>query len=591
MTALLRQLLELHTWRAFDVSNDGRVLAGHDGSGSVQLAELKDGVVRALTALPGSCSGRYLGPDTVVVQHDEGGDENWQLSLLDLDRDMPAGLADLRPLVRAPGVMNTLLDVLPTRVIYSTNRRNRVDFDVVVHDVETGAETLVWDGGGMTSEVTVSDTGRVAVCVVSDVAMSAWVLLVEPDGSRRELTPRDEPGRHEGLAWLPDGRLAVTTDRGRDTTAVVYLDVDADSREIAAEDDVYDVTGWPSPDGTRLLVETSADGQSRLSLRSSTGVTEVELPSAGVCSFPMPAPRWAPDSESAVLSFSAPGVPADILLLDGSDGALRQVADSTEALDGLTLVEPQSVHIPTGDGEQVPCFVYRPASPTGSAVVIIHGGPEGQSTRTFNPIVQALVGEGHTVLVPNVRGSTGYGRRWYSLDDGPLRLDSVEDLAALHDFLPSIDVDPTRAALWGGSYGGYMVLAGLAFQPYRWAAGVDIVGISSLVTFLENTSPYRRAAREREYGWLATDRAMLEAASPLSRIDDIRAPVLAIHGANDPRVPLSEAQQLKASLTERGVPCELLVYDDEGHGLAKRPNRLDAYPKALAFLAEHLSAL
>lgn len=589
MTALLRRLLELHTWRAFDVSSDGRVLAGHDGSGSVQLVEVTNGDVRALTALPGACSGRYLGPDTIVVQHDEGGDENWQLSLLDLDRDAPAGLADLRPLVRAPGVMNTLLDVLPDRVVYSTNRRNRVDFDVVVHDVATGEETVVWDGGGMTSEVTVSDAGRAAVSVVSDVAMSAWVLLVEPDGSRRDLTPRAEPGRHEGLAWLPDGRLAVTTDRDRDTTAVIYLDVDTGDREIVAEDAAYDVTGWPSPDGVRLLVETSVDGQSQLPIRSASGVTRVELPGAGVCSFPMPAPRWAPDSGFAVLSFSAPGVPADILLLDAAAGALSQVADSTQALAGLQLVEPDSTRVPTGDGERVPCFVYRPTSPTGSAVLIIHGGPEGQSTRTFNPIVQALVGEGHTVLVPNVRGSTGYGRRWYSLDDGPLRLNSVEDLAALHDFLPTIGVDPTRAALWGGSYGGYMVLAGLAFQPERWAAGVDIVGISSLVTFLENTSPYRRAAREREYGWLATDRAMLEAASPLSRIDDIRAPVLAIHGANDPRVPLSEAQQLQASLTERGVPCDLLVYDDEGHGLAKRPNRLDAYPKALAFLAEHLS--
>jgi dipeptidyl aminopeptidase/acylaminoacyl peptidase len=134
-----------------------------------------------------------------------------------------------------------------------------------------------------------------------------------------------------------------------------------------------------------------------------------------------------------------------------------------------------------------------------------------------------------------------------------------------------------------------MVLAGLAFQPGRWAAGVDIVGISSLVTFLENTSAYRRAYREREYGTLARDREFLHAASPLTRIDEVRAPLFIIHGANDPRVPLSEAQQIHAALTGRGQECELLVYGDEGHGLAKRGNRADAMPKALAFLARHLA--
>ena len=199
-----------------------------------------------------------------------------------------------------------------------------------------------------------------------------------------------------------------------------------------------------------------------------------------------------------------------------------------------------------------------------------------------------MAANGHTVVVPNVRGSTGYGKRWYTADDVRRRLDSVADLAALHGWLPDVGLDPARAALWGGSYGGYMVLAGLAFQPELWAAGVDIVGISSLVTFLQNTSPYRRAAREREYGSLDADEQFLREASPLSRVDAIRAPLFVIHGANDPRVPLTEAEQLVAAVSGNGVPCELLVYPDEGHGLAKRANRLDAYPKALAFLLRHL---
>jgi dipeptidyl aminopeptidase/acylaminoacyl peptidase len=307
----------------------------------------------------------------------------------------------------------------------------------------------------------------------------------------------------------------------------------------------------------------------------------------------MTPPTWSPDSSQVVLSYSSPTVPGDVLRVDVESGAVTTVASSTGPLEGESLVEPASHLVPASDGEQIPCFVYQGAQAqdpqlVGSAVIFVHGGPEGQSVRSFSPLVQALAAAGHTVLVPNVRGSDGYGKRWVSLDDVRLRLDSVADLAALHAYLPKLGVDQDRAALYGGSYGGYMVLAGVAFQPELWAAGVDIVGMSSLVTFLENTSPYRRAIREREYGSLERDREFLEKASPLGRIDDIRAPLFVIHGANDPRVPLSEAEQLVAALTANDVECELLVYRDEGHGLARRKNKLDAYPKAIDFLAKHL---
>jgi dipeptidyl aminopeptidase/acylaminoacyl peptidase len=187
-----------------------------------------------------------------------------------------------------------------------------------------------------------------------------------------------------------------------------------------------------------------------------------------------------------------------------------------------------------------------------------------------------------------VRGSTGYGKRYASLDDTTKRLDSVRDLRSVHEALDSLGFDPARAVLWGGSYGGYMTLAGLAFQPELWAAGVDIVGVSNLATFLENTSEYRRAHREREYGSLANDRDFLIEASPLTHVDAIRAPLFVIHGRNDPRVPVGEAEQLVASLGRRGVRHELLIYDDEGHGLARLANQLDAYPRAIQFLDEVL---
>jgi dipeptidyl aminopeptidase/acylaminoacyl peptidase len=190
-----------------------------------------------------------------------------------------------------------------------------------------------------------------------------------------------------------------------------------------------------------------------------------------------------------------------------------------------------------------------------------------------------------------VRGSTGYGKRYEHLDDIERRLDSVRDLEALHAWLSSrAEIDASRAVVYGRSYGGYMVLAALAFQPQLWAAGIEGVGISSLVTFLENTSPYRRAAREREYGSLARDRDFLLQASPMTHIDAIRAPLFIEHGRNDPRVPVSESEHIAAVLREKGVECELLIFEDEGHAVEKLPNRVEMFERMVAFLRRVLVA-
>ncbi|WP_328303169.1 alpha/beta fold hydrolase [Actinomycetospora sp. NBC_00405] len=598
-TDLLHRLLEATTWRAFDVDAQGRILAGHDASGTVQLVELRpDGERVALTALPGACHGRYLpGTRRVVVSHDAGGDERAQLSLLDPDAvTEPVGEDGLVPLVHDPAYIHGLVEVLPTgEVVYTTNRRNGVDFDLVVRRVGDGTETVLYDGGGMVGGAAVSHDGtRALMTRPGRPALSSQVLLLAGD-TTTELTDAGEHARYLGPQWLPQGESAViTTDSGRDHLGVARLDVRSGELTWLVTDDEHDVTARLSPDGETLLVVTDDDGTSRLAVHDVDGTFRhaVGLPAelrGGVADF-LAVPRWSPDGTGLAITWTDPATPADVLLVDAARGRSGVVASSREPLADLDLVAPTSHGVPTPDGETVPCFVYTPTQPSGSSVTIVHGGPEGQSVRAFSPIVQALVGAGHTVLVPNVRGSVGYGKRWYSLDDVELRLDSVADLAALHAYLPRLGLDPARAALWGGSYGGYMVLAGLAFQPELWAAGVDIVGISSLVTFLENTSPYRRAHREREYGSLERDRAFLERASPLTRIGDVRAPLFVIHGANDPRVPLSEAEQVAAAVRANGVEVEMVVYDDEGHGLAKRANRLDAYPRAVAFLGRALTS-
>jgi len=604
----LVQLLDVRYYLARDIDADGRVLATGDDTGSAQLIELGPaGSITPLTALPGPCWGRYLpGQRAVLVSHDDGGNELHQLSVLRLPRPdgQPANLTGLEPLVRDPRFMHTLADVRDGRLCYLTNRRNGVDFDPVIRDLETGAERALELGSRRYAEAVLSPDGRwLAVTVSSPVTANAeHVALVDltvPAGQERlaDVTPADAPAMNRSLCFSPGSdALYFSSNNDREFTGVVRYDLATSKRSWLVGQDGFDLTGWLSPDGAMLLVDRNDDGFSELALHdAATG--------AHLCDLPMPAsgtlaavPVWAPDSAAVAASLTGSDLPSDVLLLDAGAAPVppRLLTRSRSGLRGERTASPEPHRIPAPDGSQIPCLVYRPTgeagSLAGSSVLHVHGGPEGQAMAGFSTYVQALAAAGHTVLVPNVRGSTGYGKSWYSADDGHRRLDSVADLAAIHAYLPKLDLDPARSALWGGSYGGYMVLAGLAFQPALWAAGVDIVGIASLVTFLENTSAYRRAYREREYGTLARDRQFLASVSPLTRVNDIVAPLFIIHGANDPRVPLSEAEQIHAAMTSRGLECELRVYPDEGHGLAKRASRLDAVPAALAFLARHLAA-
>ena len=207
----------------------------------------------------------------------------------------------------------------------------------------------------------------------------------------------------------------------------------------------------------------------------------------------------------------------------------------------------------------------------------------------FSPMLQYLVGEGLTIVAPNVRGSTGYGKTYHHLDDVEKRLDSVHDAACLAEHLVQAGIAPKgKIAVMGASYGGYMTLSCVTRYPDLWAAGVDTVGMSNLETFLENTADYRRAHRESEYGSLANHRQILREVSPIHKVDQITAALMVVHGANDPRVPVGEAEQIVKSLRDRNVPVEYLCYPDEGHGLSKRKNQFDCYPKVAAFLKKHL---
>jgi dipeptidyl aminopeptidase/acylaminoacyl peptidase len=240
-------------------------------------------------------------------------------------------------------------------------------------------------------------------------------------------------------------------------------------------------------------------------------------------------------------------------------------------------------------------FVRRPercASRPCPVIVHFHGGPEGQSQPGFSPIAQLFLDQGFVLVEPNVRGSDGYGKSWLHADDGPGRLKIITDIEDAARHVRSAFAEEgrvPRVGIYGGSYGGYSALVGMTLFAGAYDAGVSIVGISNLLTFLENTAPYRRVLRISEYGDPVKDRAMLLKLSPVTYLERIRSPLLLIQGATDPRVPVGEAVQIQAALEARRIPSELIIFPDEGHGARKRQNQVLMFGHALAFFKKHLA--
>ncbi|HWD85121.1 MAG TPA: S9 family peptidase [Solirubrobacteraceae bacterium] len=585
-----------------------RLLALSDMSGTVQLYELVSDELIQLTSLPEPvASARYVpGARQGVLAIDTGGDERHQLYLIDLEDAAGTtitGFDRLQALTAEPQFGHQFAGISPDgrTLAYLSNRANGVDFDLWLCDLESRRHRLLYASGSYCHPASGFSPGGRFVSVLRPGPRPLDVDLVVVDVASGEahmpLAHPDEAATIGAPAWLSDSVLYASSNVGRDFAAVVRHDLHTGrTAAVPGTGEAHDAE-VVSAGGEAIIVIENRDGASvmwRYDTAADVRGADIPSPEVGVThAWFLDPPIASRDGLRLHYTLSTPRLAGDIYVHDLDRDSTRRLTRSPADFAPKDLASPELHEIESFDGERIPVFVFRPAAARGGrlpVVVDVHGGPEAQALRFFDSRVQALVGAGFAVVVPNVRGSTGYGKRYASLDDTTRRLDSVRDLRAIHEALEGLDLDPARAALWGGSYGGYMTLAGLAFQPDLWAAGVDIVGISNLVTFLENTSAYRRTLRELEYGSLATDRDFLVEASSMTHADAIRAPLFVIHGRNDPRVPVSEAEQLAAGLLERGVRCELLIYEDEGHGLARLANQLDAYPRAIDFLSDILRA-
>ena len=490
---------------------------------------------------------------------------------------------------------------------YSSTARNGSDRDIVLHDMRTGQGRVLMQEGGSWSPMDFSpDGGRLLVSRYVS-ANESYPGEVDIASGRLTLFPVDGGKAAFGdFRYAPDGRgVYYVSDEPVGGAAVEFQTlrhhVPGQGAPVQLSDVPWDVDAFEvSPDGRHLAYVTNEDGIHRLrllSLPSHRAVALPELPVGLIGGL-----EFAPDGKRLAITLNTATSPSDAYVLDLGKAALeRWTRSEVGGLDTDGFTAPTLVRYPTfdqvdGQPRTIPAFYYRPATPAPAGgwpvVISIHGGPESQARPGFNASTQFLLRElGVAVLVPNVRGSSGYGKTYLGLDNADKREDSVKDIGALLDWIATQpELDASRVGVTGGSYGGYMVLASLMHYSDRIRAGIDIVGISDFATFLTNTEEYRRDLRRAEYGDERDPamQAVFERISPLKNAHRIKAPLFVAQGRNDPRVPYTEAEQIVTAVRANDQPVWFLMFNDEGHGFRKKSNSDYFGAASILFWQQHL---
>jgi dipeptidyl aminopeptidase/acylaminoacyl peptidase len=606
--ARLQQYLETRSATVQEMSDDGRAMlltTRFADTAQLHLVSMPMGARRQLTFSSEPVYGAAFYPNdehSVLVHEDVGGSENYQLYRLDLRTGRRALVTDGRS-----RNIEFLFSRDGARLLYVSNARNGRDMDIWTSDGTGPGELFLERSGDWHLVDLTRDGSRLLLSEFVSITDTRLYLVDVATRAVTRISPEDRVGADRAAAFSADGRtLYVVSDRATEF---------AELYEVSLTDVAHlsDVSTWRpltraipwnveevalSHDGRALAFAVNVDGISELRVLDtrSRRVTPITGLPRGV----MTGLRFAREAPVVAFSISASGLSGDAFTYDLRT---RRVARWTQSemggLDPAGFVEPELVHFTSFDGRSIPAFYYRPRRPAGASgrvpvVINIHGGPEAQARPWFAPLTQYLANEaGIAVLTPNVRGSDGYGKSYLALDDGRLREDSVRDIGALLDWIGTQpELDGSRVAVFGGSYGGYMVLASLVHFGERLRAGVDIVGIANFVTFLENTAPYRRDLRRVEYGDESDPemRTFLAGISPVTHVDRIQSALFVAHGANDPRVPAAEAEQIVSAVRGSGHDVWYMLARNEGHGFLRKSNRDRFTELSAMFLERHLAA-
>jgi len=541
----------------------------------------------------------------VVFAVNEAGAENFQFYLLDRATGRSRRFTDGKSRNMAPRWSRD-----GKLLAWVSNARNGRDFDLYVADpAKPGSERRLAELQGSWSALDWSPDNRRILLLEEISANETYLHWADvTTGEVKTITPRltdkkAETVSYQGGRWAGDGRsIFTTTDRDSEFLRLVRLGLDNSIQAEISRDIPWDVEDLDvSEDGTLLAFLTNEDGFSKLHLvdtKTGAALPSPELPPGVGTNL-----EFRPGSHEVGFAVSWARSPSDVYSYDAESRKLeRWTASEVGGLNPEAFVVPELVRYPTfdevapGKRRTIPAFVYRPAADRFKGrrpvFIDIHGGPEAQAQPNFLGSLNYLVNEmGVALLVPNVRGSSGYGKTYLRLDDWKKREDSVKDIGALLDWIKTQpDLDASRVMVNGGSYGGYMVLAALVHYGDRIRCAYDTVGISNFVTFLQNTSEYRRDQRRVEYGdeRIADMRTFLETISPARHSGKINRPLLVAQGANDPRVPLSESDQIVAAVEKNGAPVWYVVGKDEGHGFQKKVNTDYMRIVMVEFMRQHL---
>jgi dipeptidyl aminopeptidase/acylaminoacyl peptidase len=590
LQARLKQYLNARGAALRDVSPDGKqvlIATRFAETNQLHLVDHPMGDRQQLTFLEEPIGEAAFAPDNpqlIYYLSDVGGGEFYQLYRLDRKSGRSTLLTDgksrhERFLVSPDG----------KRLAYSGTGRNGKDTDVYVADAGAPekARMLVQAEGTYIPSDFSHDGARLLVTHERHVSDSDLWLVETASGDKRMLTPDPKNQGKAGVRrsrFSPDGKsVYLVTDRYSDFAELYRIDLAKPeaapapiSRGVPWDVETFDV----SPDGRTVAFSVNEAGTSKLYLYDAAKKKResVALPAGLVGDL-----RFGlRSSDTLTLTLSTPRSPSDVWQLPLKTKK-RQLVQWTRSevggLDTSRFPMPELVRYPSTDGLTVSAFLYRPEKREGKVPVVIiwHGGPEGQFRPAFSAFAALLTTElGVALLAPNVRGSDGYGKKFLALDDGVKREASLADIGATLDWIAAQpDLDPARVGVYGGSYGGYMTLASAAFFPARIRAACDVVGISSLPTFLEHTQAYRRDLRRAEYGDERVPEvlAVQKRISPLYSVDKIQAAMFVQQGKNDPRVPQSEAEQIVTALRKRGKDAWYLLALNEGHGFQKKENR------------------
>jgi len=552
-----------------------------------------------LTFFPDSVGGALYQPRQgkyLVFAKGSGGNERYQTYRYDFATGKVTLLTDGKSR-NSLGLWSNAGD----QVVYSSTRRNGADTDLYLMDpADAKSSRLLLEvkgGGWFPLDWSPDDRQILLFEYVSSNESYLW-LLDSRSGAKTLITPRNVSekiayGRGE---FSKDGKgLYVTTDKDSEIDRLAYLDLTTKKHTFLTDQIKWDIEAFElSPDGKTIAFVANEEGVGTLRLLDTA--TGKEKPAPKLPAGSASGIKWHKNSKDLGFVLVSARSPADAYSLDVESGKVDRWTESeTGGLTSSTFVEPELVRWKTFDDRTISGFLYKPPMKfTGKRPVIIniHGGPESQFRPTFLGRNNYFVNElGVAMLFPNVRGSSGYGKTFLTLDNGFQREDTYKDIGALLDWIKTRDdLDASRIMVTGGSYGGHMTLAIAWYYPDRIRCAVDIVGISNFVTFLENTESYRRDLRRVEYGDERDPemRKFMEKIAPVNNAHKMKKPMFIIQGKNDPRVPLIEAEQMVATLKKQGTPVWYLMAKDEGHGFAKKKNADYQFYATVLFMHEYL---